>query len=119
MTKRPDNVWPAVAFVVGLLALVLLGWVVAAHAHEGDDALSQWYRSLMIPGTQTGCCSEADCRPVPYHILPDGYEVEINGVWMKVPPAAIINLLNNPTGEAVACYLPSRGIMCFVRPSEA
>lgn len=106
----------AVAMVAIIAAAILFIAFCVAPRAEGN---SEWYRSLMIPGTQSSCCSEADCGPVKHRETADGYDVLIDGRWLPVPPAAILNNTSNPTGSAVACYLPSRGIMCFVRPAEA
>ena len=37
-------------------------------------------------------------------------------VWKKTlnPNEKILHKSNNPTGSAVACYLPWMGILCFV-----
>jgi hypothetical protein len=38
---------------------------------------------------------------------------------MTVPPRRILQRADNPVGRAVVCWTPQRGIMCFVRGTEA
>lgn len=83
-----------------------------------DPALAPWYQSLRQPDTGVSCCSIADCRPADARLGPEGYEALIDGNWVPVPPDKVLQHIENPTGRAVVCYLPSQGIMCFVRPSE-
>ena len=35
-----------------------------------------------------------------------------------MPPDKILQRTDNPTGRAVVCWTPQRGIMCFVRATE-
>jgi hypothetical protein len=106
-----------------ILAVVLI-WLapaVVARAEPPDDVdpgLSSWYQGLKQPGTRVGCCSTADCRPVPYRIADDHYEAFIDERWVAVPADKILDHESNPTGRAVACWTPSGGILCFVRPTE-
>lgn len=86
---------------------------------NADPALAQWYESLRQPGTGVSCCSVADCRSADYRTTPNGYEARIDGVWIPVPPDRVLEHTDNPTGHAVVCYLPGRGILCFVRPAES
>lgn len=103
------------------IAALLLGFTMLARAappETADPTLSQWFRSLRQPGTGISCCSMADCRTTDYRIVAEGYEALIDGVWLSVPAERVLDHIDNPTGRAVVCYLPSKGIMCFVRPSE-
>jgi hypothetical protein len=104
-----------------LLALGLACCATAAFAHppkDADPALAPWFNSLTQPGTGISCCAEADCRRTDYRIENDHYEAFINGEWTTVPPRAVLNRMDNPTGQAVVCYTPTLGIMCFVRGPE-
>ena len=109
-------------------ALLMLG-IAHAAAPEGADPNSptaQWYKSLIQPGTAYSCCDLSDCRPVSSRIIDDHYEVLIDKrftgagepAWVPVPPDKILDHTSNPTGSAVACWRPGRGVMCFVRPTE-
>lgn len=84
----------------------------------GDPALAPWFRSLIQPGTGISCCSEADCRRTEYRINGDHYEALIQGQWRPIPPETILHRADNPTGQAVVCYTPTLGVMCFVRGPE-
>ena len=103
------------------LGLALAFCTTAAFARppeHADPALAPWFHSLLQPGTGISCCSEADCRRTDYRIKDDHYEALINGEWKTVPSRAVLKRMDNPTGQAVVCYTPTLGIMCFVRGPE-
>ena len=114
-----------------VLVLVIIVGVTVAFGHPADDADAQWFMSLMRPDTGTTCCSgpsnpNPDCLAVKSRQTAEGYEVliderfpgRIRAGWEKVPPQKILVHSPNPTGAAVACWLPSMGILCFVRPPD-
>ena len=86
---------------------------------DADPTLAPWFESLRQPDTGTPCCSLADCRPTEYRIRDGYYEVEILGLWLPVPSARVLTRGDNPTGHAVVCWLPTEGVLCFVRPSDS
>jgi hypothetical protein len=86
---------------------------------DADPALAPWFRSLLVPGTSISCCSVTDCRATEYRIEADHYEALIGGNWLVVPPDKILQRTDNPTGHAVVCWTPQRGILCFVRATES
>jgi len=86
---------------------------------NADPTLAPWFRSLLQPGTQISCCSLADCRETEYRINADRYEALVGGNWLSVPPEKILQRTDNPTGHAIVCWTPQRGIMCFVRATES
>jgi hypothetical protein len=99
--------------------LMLTPNLLAAPPENADPALASWYQSLRQPGTGISCCSVADCRSTEARISATAeYEALIDGTWLTVPSASILDRVDNPTGRAVVCYVPGRGILCFVRPSE-
>jgi hypothetical protein len=105
-------------------AVAALLWLVAVSAaaappQNADPALAPWFRSLLQPGTSVSCCALADCRPTDYRITADHYEAFVGGAWVTVPPDKILDRTDNPTGRAVVCWTPQRGIMCFVRATES
>ena len=104
-------------------AAAVLLWLVAVSAaaappQNADPALAAWFRSLLQPGTSVSCCALADCRPTDYRITADHYEALVGGAWVAIPPDKILDRTDNPTGRAVVCWTPQRGIMCFVRATE-
>ena len=108
------------------LAFFLFG-IVASHPAappDADPALAPWFRSLERPDGNGSCCSESDCRRTQYRIVGDHYEAltdeqwHVPRQWIPIPPDKILNRADNPTGEAVLCWLPSLGVLCFVRPAE-
>jgi hypothetical protein len=86
---------------------------------DADPSLGPWFRSLLMPGTSISCCSVTDCRATEYRIEVDHYEALIGGNWIAVPPDRILQRTDNPTGHAVVCWTPKRGILCFVRATES
>lgn len=101
------------------LSLLAVPSALARPPEGADPALKHWFEDLRQPGTGTPCCSVADCRSVEYRIRDGQYEVEILGLWLPVPPERILERGDNPTGHAVVCWLPTAGVMCFVRPTNS
>lgn len=107
--------------LIAAVTLALLSLPATAAPPPGtdpDSETSQWYRNLKSP-QGSSCCSVADCRHLPIRIVKDGYEVrvpdgEVAFKWIPVPPDKILHNIENPTGEAVVCYSPYMGIMCFI-----
>jgi hypothetical protein len=106
----------AAAFAVTLIAQAT--WSGAQPPEGSDPYLAPWFQSLRQPGTGISCCSIADCRQTEYRTGQNGYEALIGDQWVAVPREKVLDHTENPTGRAVVCYLPGRGILCFVRPSE-
>lgn len=103
-----------VVVVLGSLA----GAAVARPPPNPDPRYQSWFESLRQPGTGMSCCSMADCRPTQYRTRDGHYEALVQGKWETVPPEAVLQRTSNPTGNAVVCYTPFRGILCFVRGPE-
>lgn len=111
-----------IARIALCLAVALGGRGVPATAQppeHADPSLAPWFQGLRQPGTGVSCCSMADCRATDYRPGADGYEALIEGEWMPVPPDRVLHRVDNPIGRAVVCYVPGRGILCFVTPDEA
>jgi hypothetical protein len=114
-------------FVVALTALLFLClcWHIGARAAPPIGArpeFADWFRSLTQPGTGASCCDLSDCRGVRSRIGPEGYEVFISSPgfpvevdhWVKVPTDKILRGKDNPLGQAVVCWTPHKGVICFV-----
>lgn len=80
---------------------------------DPDGPIAEWYQGLRDSDGH-GCCSIADCRHLPTRIGKAGFEVYAGDEWIPVPPDKIIPNKENPTGEPVTCWLPGRGVMCFI-----
>jgi len=126
MLARPVRSW--VWYALAALSAVLPAS--AAAPPNPDPELSAWFRSLSRPwrpgsGATVKCCDMADCRVTDYREVGDHYEVLIDerfpGVqgasWQRVPPRAIVEHTENPTGGAVACWHEGE-VFCFVRAEE-
>ena len=114
-------------FLVGLNSLGRI-----ALAHPDDDQDAEWYQSLKRPDLGGSCCTGPhaivpDCLPVESRQTADGfYEAYIDRRfpgqdvpgWVRVPPQKVLQKSANPVGRAVACWMPSIGILCFVRPAD-
>jgi len=85
---------------------------------NADMSLAPWFQGLRQPGTGISCCSIADCRQTDFRIAGTHYEAVIEGEWRAVPPDKVLERMDNPTGRAVVCFTPARGIMCFIRGPE-
>ncbi|MBV9248293.1 MAG: hypothetical protein JO227_03465 [Acetobacteraceae bacterium] len=100
----------------------LLGlWVSTASARpppNADLSLAPWFQSLRQPRTGESCCSIADCRQTDFRVQDGHYEALIEGEWRAIPPEVILQRMDNPTGRAVVCYTPYRGVMCFIKGPE-
>jgi hypothetical protein len=104
---------------VGAVLAGLTGVARAAPPPNADMSLAPWYNSLRQPQSGISCCSVADCRSTDSRIQGDHYEVLIEGEWRSVPPEAVLERSDNPTGHAVVCYTPTRGILCFIKAPDA
>lgn len=101
---------------------VVLGaaYALAAPPPNADPALAPWFRSLRHPVTDASCCDVSDCRPTTSRFTEkNGVRIlqatTPEGEWIDVPEEMIVRPKEpNPTGTDVMCYLPSRGVMCFV-----
>ena len=110
----------ALVLALGLLA----GSAQARPPEDADPALAPWFQGLRA-GNGSSCCSQADCRAVEYRVVKDHYEALIGRQfdldpprWVEVPPSHVLKKTDNPVGRAVACWLPSIGILCFVLPAQ-
>src|SRR5207249_12022767 len=100
-------------------AMLFAGAAGADPPPNADPALAPWFRSLVQPGTSISCCSISDCRATDYRIEGDHYEALIGEAWFVVPSDKVLQRTDNPTGRAVVCWTPQRGIVCFVRATES
>jgi hypothetical protein len=116
------------AIGVAAVALAIVAAVAAGAAppRSSDPDLAPWFRALQAPSGMS-CCDRADGHILAdgdWRTAGDGYEIKIQGQWVAVPPEAVLQRADNPTGGAVAFYpAPWTGggappIYCFVRPAE-
>jgi hypothetical protein len=94
---------------VAILALFLIIGSSAAYAHEQ-------YHEWKIPGTETSCCNDQDCKPVRARANIDGlWQVWHEGRWLDVQPQSILPI-PSPDGRSHACIIGST-VLCMV-PGE-
>jgi hypothetical protein len=119
----------AVLLAVGFA--LLLPAALPAHARKPDQsnpAYAPWFQSLTNANRHgMSCCAEADGHILldnQSRVVGDHYQVWIAQAWQDVPPEAVLNRVDNPTGSPVvfyALYPASQDkptIFCFVRPSD-
>ncbi len=104
--------------LLGAACLLAAANAIAQPPKDSDYTLAPWFQSLRQPGSGISCCSLADCRTTDYRTDGDSYEALIDGQWLVVPEDKVLQRTDNPTGRAVVCWTPARGIMCFVRANE-
>lgn len=89
---------------------------------DADLRMAPWFQSLRNPVTGLSCCGQSDGHVLSdsqWRIGRDGYEIRVRGRWEPVPPEAILNGVDNPTGGVVAFFPPDGNpIYCFVREAE-
>lgn len=86
-----------------LVLLLSMAECYAAPPDQADPAMAEWFKSLKQPGTGLPCCSIADCHRVAVTRSGGYYYVEIEGQWLRVANAVIMQAKHNPVGT-VACY---------------
>lgn len=103
-------------------AIVLLA-IHFAHANPpavSDPDLAPWFHSLEQPNGAS-CCDQSDghiLRDDQWRATPDGYQVLLGDEWVPVEADRVLHV-ENPTGGAVAFYLPSYAhVYCFVPPVQ-
>ena len=107
--------------VLWLATVALLGIAAsdAAPPENADPALHGWFESLKQPGSGVSCCSIADCRPVEYRLVANGYEAYLDTKWVHVPDEKVLHGIVNPVARGIVCRSPISGtILCFVPASE-
>ena len=83
----------------------LMGQGITQHQHlpQHMELHEKFYSKLKVPGTDTSCCSDKDCRPVDYRVRSDGaYEFKVAGYWIKVDNKRIVRELT-PDGGSHWC----------------
>jgi hypothetical protein len=83
-------------------------WLMAAYASAApppgaDLTLAPWFRSLRVPGNGNFCCDISDCRHYPVNADGSRYHVFYENRWLTVPPEAVSDRMDNPTGDYVTC----------------
>ena len=116
------------AVLAALLAGLILahtGPVKAGSASATGEA-SQWFKSLIQPGTTIPCCDISDCHVTQAKWHDGQWWAIVAGAWQAVPPGVVLNRASMFGDLAVVCHGPppkwSGGVMpptlfCFVPPN--
>lgn len=90
-------------FIGGCLLTAASAFAAPPLGQQVDPEMHKWYESLKQPGTGSGCCSIADCRPHESRVVEDHYEILLHGKkWLPVPDGVVLHR-ENRAGAAVAC----------------
>lgn len=125
--KMPMRYLLIVASICGAVLLPANGAKSAAPSGVNqNNPLSQWYKTLRVPGTTVGCCDDSDCRVVQSRfdgtfwwafIEPGNHPgAPAGGAWIVVPQDRILKDKTHPAGSAVACWLSMGGDMVMTEP---
>lgn len=97
-----------------LLALLLSATPAIARDNgqyaAADPATSEWFKSLMIPGTKIPCCDEADGEDTQMDFRGDEVWATVRGEWMKVPPDTILKDTPNLKGHPIVWVYSTQGL---------
>jgi hypothetical protein len=127
----PRRMTIAALLLDGIIGLMLVLAALKAHAappSSSDPAFAPWFESLTNPATGISCCAEFDGHILAnklVRVAGDQYQVNIAGIWRVVPSAAVLDRIDNPTGEWVVFYSSAADsdptvapmIYCLVRPA--
>jgi hypothetical protein len=93
---------------------------------QTSSDIADWFRSLKTPNDVgnlppgISCCDQSDCKQRQMRYRNDTLEAYIEEIndWRVVPDEARITdsevLRNNPFFQAVVCFIPVRGVICYV-----
>jgi hypothetical protein len=107
--------WAAVAIGCAVAASMIATPAMAAPPPDADPALAPWFRELRSPASGIPCCDESDSRRTVAQMVPYGWKAKTTNGWIFIPRRIILRV-PNPTGEAILCWTPNRGPICFVPP---
>jgi hypothetical protein len=123
-----SRVRPPAGRYTALLPCLILALLGSAPGHtappeNSDGRYSEWFKSLKQPGTDNSCCDLSDCRSVKVRVGEQGYEALISKpdfpiefpTWVAIPADKILQGKDNPLGQAVVCWRPHPGVICFVQ----
>lgn len=114
--------------IVVFLIIIMIAVAMASPVFARDNGqfgnvppdIRAWFKSVKskngIP-----CCDISDGHRTDFTMHGSVYRVPINGEWMDVPAAAVVEDSGNPTGDAVVWYTEYHGqvyIRCFVAGAQ-
>ena len=94
------------------VAIVFPTLTVPAIDGQASDR-KEWFDSLKVPGTSTGCCSIADCHRTSAQVDAHGqWLAQLRAEWwpaprwVAVPPERVLTRPRSIDGEAYVCQTP-------------
>lgn len=97
-----------------ILALLMTTPAFAEWKGPVDPTIAAWFHKLYNPVMKIHCCDMADCEEM--QVKGDGHGGFLanlpNFGWTPIPPQAILEHQDNPTGENVVCHVDNQ-IFCF------
>jgi hypothetical protein len=93
-------------------------------AHAQDQSRSDWFKSLLQPGTRFSCCDISDCRRTEAKWQRGQWWAEVKGTWRRIPATAVVSHPTSIDGDAYVCasniddlrLRTDPVIYCFVPP---
>lgn len=152
MLNRTERRFLLIVCALSAVMIAIFAGLTRAHGHDWKRPdLDNWYGSLKNPHASSnvvrdvGCCSKDDCHETEAEMrgnewwarlgtrvrTADGQNLEWKpGPWVKVPPEAVLEQHDNPTGNAVICHSmvismdgeikpETSTVFCFIRPTES
>jgi hypothetical protein len=112
--RKQDRASPTDAHAAGPLAAVAFALARAgasviearASGEYTDGPTSQWFQSLVVPGTTRGCCDQADCHPMRARYDAGYWMAESKvypGEWVAIPAARVLATPSIFGEEGVLC----------------
>lgn len=108
--------------VLGLGAIMLTFYLIIAFliatAHAAGPTPSEWYRSLIQPGTGASCCDISDCRPARATFDGSHWWVDSPTGRLVVPPELILEGKEPLDGMSAYVCIWGGQVRCFVKPGS-
>ena len=78
---------------------------------------AEWFKSLMMPGSQVPCCDISDCARTEAHWRDGQWWAKVRGLFVPIPRDRELNR-QSIDGDAYVCasYAEDRMIFCFIPP---
>jgi hypothetical protein len=82
----------------------------------GKPRAHDQYHDWKIPGSDTSCCNDSDCRPVRAKFEQDIWWAYLDGMWVPIPPANVLPPGTSRDGRSHYCG--ANGLTFCFAPGE-